>query len=349
MNNRKGKEARQLIEKLVSVLHELSDSELTELINNKAFDDLLKGILDPSTVSNFKNYAEFFDANKIRSTLIASLRRVITKNYSFKVERGLHSSYVSPCFTQWFEDGILFLEGDKPFEGMLGLFRNKELKYGIMARDKRPGEEIGPDDFKFISVGEANELLSKHILDLEKPISELTELLDDHEEDESHYQEYFKNYPWVLGIKYRHIQSHRRLNDKNIPDFTGVRVSDGFRDIIEIKSPFITVFTMKGELASAFNKAWNQVVRYLNYARENRDTLRREKGLNFDNPRGYIIIGFNISDRQLKKIRNKEKLTPAIEVLTYNDVLAYTQHTIELVKSMKSIRTSEENACCSDK
>ena len=76
------------------------------------------------------------------------------------------------------------------------------------------------------------------------------------------------------------------LNDKNIPDFTGVRIHDSYRDIIEVKPPFTKMFRNDGNLNSDFNDAWNQAERYLDFARTERDYLQR-KGLRFDNPRCF--------------------------------------------------------------
>ena len=157
-------------------------------------------------------------------------------------------------------------------------------------------------------------------------------MLERRERRESEYQKWIQRYSWVLGLQYESVQDHRKLDDENIPDFTGVRVNNKKRDIFEIKQPFLPIFRKDGNFTSEFNDAWNQIERYLNFARDEKDFLRR-KGLNFDNPKCYLIIGFGIHDDGLEKIRAKERANSVIEILTYNDLMIFAEQTIEFVKN----------------
>lgn len=338
MNDEKITGGKQIISELAEILRELSDSDVDRLLDNNTMTSLLKAILDTSKVTEYPNIAEFFFANKTRSTLLAWIRLAIHQNYSINVPKEGQEAFVSPYFEQWFDDGVMFLEGSEPFAGFLGLQRNNELRYAIAARDLRNGQELGKDDFEFISIDDFNERLRtippEQITDLERPVIELNELLNTKETNESEYQELIQKYPWILGAKYTAVQNHIMLDDENIPDFTGVRVHDSYRDIIEIKPPFIPLFRQNGNFNSAFNDAWNQAERYLNFVREETDYLRR-KGLNFDNPRCYLIRGYDIPDDKLKKIRAKEKLNPAIEFRTYNDLIVFAKNTVEFLKRLK--------------
>jgi hypothetical protein len=129
--------------------------------------------------------------------------------------------------------------------------------------------------------------------------------------------------------------SHKNLDDQRIPDFTGIRVHDDFRDIFEIKPPFIPLFQKDGAFTWEFNKAWNQVEEYLNFVLEEKDYLQR-KGLDFDNPGCYLIIGYDLSEKQLRKIRTKERLNPAIKVRTYDNLIEWAENTIKFVKKHNS-------------
>jgi hypothetical protein len=175
---------------------------------------------------------------------------------------------------------------------------------------------------------------SNQIDELEKPLIEIKELLNSRDNKESNYHKWLKKYYWVFGLGYKLIESHKKLDDKRIPDFTGIRVYDDFRDIFEIKPPFIPLFQKDGEFTSEFNKAWNQVEEYLNFVIEDKDYLRR-KGLNFDNPKCYLILGYNLSEKQIKKIRTKARVNSAIDFRTYNNLIAWAEHTIKSVKKLK--------------
>jgi hypothetical protein len=236
--------------------------------------------------------------------------------------------------------------------GITALEANPKITYSVLVK---LGEPKATEDIKrrFAErIKSGNEILCKDVDnainnellktipveqsdDLEKPLIEIKELLKSQDNKESKYSKWLQKYYWIFGLDYKLIESHKNLDDKRIPDFTGIRVYDDFRDIFEIKSPFITLFQKDGEFTSEFNKAWNQVEEYLNFVIEDKDYLRRNKGLNFDNPKCYLIFGYDLSEKQIKKIRTKARLNPAIDFRTYNNLIAWAENTIEFVKKHK--------------
>ena len=165
------------------------------------------------------------------------------------------------------------------------------------------------------------------------PLKELQYLLSTQDNDEGKYQELLIKYPWIFGLEYKHIERHTHLDDKNIPDFTGVRVRDGFRDIFEIKPPFTKMFKKNGDFNNNFNEAWNQSERYINFVRQDADYLRRRKNLMFSNPKCNLILGLNLSETERDQIRRKEELLNSlITVWTYNDLENYIQSTIATIQ-----------------
>jgi hypothetical protein len=329
---------KAIIRELAVILKELPDSSVGELLGTGLADDLLKAILDPFTVKDYPSYAEFFFQNKWRSTILAGIRHAITINYSFKGKKDGKEAFVSPDFHQWFEDGIICLEGKERFMGFITLYRNKELTVAIANRDIGSGEDVGPNNLRFIKIDEIKKYIKtirpEQISDLERPIRELKNLISKDEGDESKYQELLMNYPWAFGAEYLTIQRHEYLDDENIPDFTGVKVRDGARDIFELKPPTMKVFAKNANFTSDFHKAWDQAERYLDFVHRNEDYLRKEKGRIFDNPKCYLILGWNLSEEELKKIRIKERGNPSLRLLTYNDLIAFMDSTINLLKGI---------------
>ncbi|MBX3053651.1 MAG: DUF4263 domain-containing protein [Caldilineaceae bacterium] len=179
------------------------------------------------------------------------------------------------------------------------------------------------------------EVLPKRNTQLDRPLQELRNLLEMRDNEEAKYQEFFRNFPWVLGTHYESIERHQRLDSHNIPDFTGVRVWDNQQDIFEIKPPFMPIFRSDGEFTSGFNESWNQAERYLDLARLERDYLRR-RGLNFDNPRCILILGFNLPQELIERINAKQRITPSIQILTYDNILKFMTHVISLLKTMSN-------------
>ncbi len=175
-------------------------------------------------------------------------------------------------------------------------------------------------------------------------IAGLSRLLLQRSEDEASYQELFAAHPWMFGGAYREIVRHQHFDDANIPDFTAIRHHDSCHDIIELKQPFLSLFRQDGEFAASFNDAWNQAERYLAFARRQRDYLRTEKGLTFDNPRCLLILGHKLDDRRLRLIREKESMNPAISVLTYDQVATWAQAIIDLATEVGRAGSTSENA-----
>lgn len=333
---------KELATELSDTLGKLSDREDIEMLGSGAIDTLIRAILNLKDHAISPHLQEFFLANKGNGTLIALLRHVIYKNYAIKgvTEESLNS-YVPPQYLQWFDDGMIILQKEKPLDGFLGRYPNhKELSYAILARDAKVGDEIGSEYFEFVDPDKFQENLSqfpkKQLSNLREPIGKLESLLSSQNNDESKYQELLMQYPWVLGFTYKLVQRHIRLDDQNIPDFTGVRVHDEGRDIIEIKPPFTKMFRENGDFGNEFNEAWNQAERYLDFARQDKDYLVR-KGFKFDNPRCTLILGYDLTVNDLAKVRTKERLNPAIGLRTYNDLLVFTKATVSFLESMKDI------------
>lgn len=152
-------------------------------------------------------------------------------------------------------------------------------------------------------------------------VTELEKLLADGCNDESQYQEFFGRRPWFLGGLHTRIERHKRLDERNVPDFTGIRAADNFRDIFEIKPPFMPCFRQGDGFTAAFNDAWSQAERYLSFARQQQHYLK-DKGLLFENPRCFLLIGHGLTDSQQQALRVKESFNPSISVLTYEQVIA---------------------------
>ena len=155
-------------------------------------------------------------------------------------------------------------------------------------------------------------------------------LLDNHCEDESRYQEFMQQNPWVLGGHHRGIERHTQLDDQNIPDFTAIRRRDDNRDIIELKQPFLVLFRQDGNFAASFNDAWNQAERYLAFCRQQQQYLVTQKGLHFVNPHCFLIAGAELSPQQIHSIQDKQGHNPAITFLTYENLLSLGEGAIEL-------------------
>jgi hypothetical protein len=181
------------------------------------------------------------------------------------------------------------------------------------------GDTIGSKDnrFNFMSQG----------------LDKLKYLLKHECDKESEYQELLEMHPWMFGGQYTAVERHTNFDDTRIPDFTAVRCYDNYRDIIELKQPFLRCFKKDNKFGSGFNDSWNQAEDYLNFTLKNRSYLRDEKDLLFENPRCKLLLGYNLSKPQLKRISDKQRNLQALELFTYNNLLSTAEHILTLVHS----------------
>lgn len=93
------------------------------------------------------------------------------------------------------------------------------------------------------------------------------------------------------------------------------------------------MFRDNGDVNSEFNDAWNQAERYVDFTRLEKDYLQR-KGFRFSNPKCYLILGFNLTDNEHNQIRLKERMNPAIHLLTYDDLLVYMKATVAFIRGL---------------
>lgn len=334
--------AKRLLNEAAGAIRELQDRDVVEALGSGAMNALITSIVPPGSTKDFHTLNEFFLAYKQRLSLLAMMRYAITRNHAYAgtvVDGG--ACILSPFHAQWFDDGVTFLQSaDKVFSGILGLYREDgSLSYAVAARSIAAGEAFGPEDLAFLSVSEfrdrARAIAPKSHSELTRPLRELEQLVMAGSTEERRYQELLQTAPWLLGLEYTSIDRHTALDDRSIPDFTGVRAKDGNRDIIEIKTPGLHIFRKDGEFHRDFHAAWDQVERYLTLCTQERDYLAR-KSLAFDNPRCLLIGGRSADGARADKLFAKQRLQPAFWVLTYDDLVSYAQHTVQFIERLRA-------------
>jgi hypothetical protein len=183
------------------------------------------------------------------------------------------------------------------------------------------------------TLGERPEGEQTRLQRMEEGLAELKLLLSNRCEQESKYQELLHRNPWMLGGHYSEVLRHRSFDDHNIPDFTAVRCYDRCHDIIELKQPFLTLNRKNGEFTADFNEAWNQAERYLSFATQQRNYLGEEKELRFENPRCVLLLGYGLSERDLRNMRKKESFVRSVSVFTYDHLVETATHIVSLMKT----------------
>jgi hypothetical protein len=335
-------QARMALEESLRLLRNLASSERIAVLSDGPLTDLFH-LIAPQRIADTREgelVYEYLLRNKEGLALISQVRRFITDAYCCEGTVNGHQVFIAADQNQWFAEGVMFLQGTERFAGFPGLYTDGRLKFAVAARDTRAGDQIGPNDLTYLDLEDyqrtAVERPQPTQADLSEAPATLSKLLAERVGEEKQYQDYLTRYPWVLGAQYSSIQSHARFDDRNIPDFSGVRLRDETRDIIEIKSPFLSLFRADGEFSADFYAAWGQVERYLDFARRDPDYLLRQRGLRFDNPHAVLIAGYQLSEAQLAGIRSKERMNPAITFWSFDELLRLTQGTAALIRELNT-------------
>ncbi|MBK9966151.1 MAG: DUF4263 domain-containing protein [Holophagales bacterium] len=327
---------RNAFRNFLDQLETLPEASRPEAFEPAALDRLARLFAPPKSLPETSAY-EYLLAHKAGLTAIARLRHLMAQRFSLRghLDTG-QDVYVSPSPQQWFDDGVVLLQGTEPFAGAIGLYRSGRLSFAVAARDAKNDALLGPEDFLFVDVEVAvqQQEALRASSEADTAVATLERLLACKENRESDYQRFFTRHPWVLGALHTSVQSHVPLDDRNIPDFSAVRARDGARDVLEIKPPFLQLFRSDDDFSADFNSAWNQAERYLDFTRREADYLLRQKGLRFETPHCYLIAGFGLSDVQRARIQAKERLNPSVTFLTYEEVQTLLRNTLTLVRQL---------------
>lgn len=166
---------------------------------------------------------------------------------------------------------------------------------------------------------------------MKQSLDRLVDLLSDQCDDEDTYQELLTAAPWMLGASYSAVMRHQKMDDANIPDFTALRAYDECHDVVELKQPFLRLFRRDGSFTAAFNDAWNQAERYLDFCQRQRTYLMDQKQLRFENPRCILLIGHDLSVPETDAVRAKESVSRLITVMTYDQLYRNASHFFDVV------------------
>jgi|GEM_PF-4418860 len=164
-------------------------------------------------------------------------------------------------------------------------------------------------------------------------------LINDPKTIESDIQTFLENpsHRFILSPIHKAIFSQKPLGGfKKIPDFT-VLLPDGEYHFIEIENPHREIYQLKGEEMSAhLTHALTQVLDWLQYVNDNRDTVRREDGLaTIYEPSGEVIAGRDkhLGHTAARRFQFYQSENRRIKIKTYDRLLLDAYSYIETLRS----------------
>lgn len=158
------------------------------------------------------------------------------------------------------------------------------------------------------------------------------------------FQAHLEEHPWIFGSEYSELLDRRTWTRDKQQDFMLRRTTDGYLEIVEIKTPLDgdALFRYDPSHDSHFprsevTKVVGQVMRYLDDIDADRFRIEAHDGENVNKIRAKIIIGRDGDERQMTALRVFNSHLHRIEVLTFDQllrtgqrVLAYLEHSMVL-------------------
>jgi hypothetical protein len=153
---------------------------------------------------------------------------------------------------------------------------------------------------------------------------------------EQRFQELLAANPWMFGSEYSELLDRRRWTRDEQQDFVLRRTTDGYIELIEIKTPLdgAPLFGHDRSHDSYYanaplSKVLGQVQKYIERVDSDRDRIRANDGEDTAKIRAKIIIGRDGDDDQRAALRRLNGHLHRIEVITFDQLLRIAERTVE--------------------
>jgi hypothetical protein len=176
----------------------------------------------------------------------------------------------------------------------------------------------------------------------EEITSRFETLLDAPDVDEPKVQEFLEvqAHRFLVSPAHEEVFPRRRLGHY-VPDFVVLK-PDGDYHLVEIENPRREIFQKVGEEpASILIHAETQVLDWLRYVDDNRDTVRREDGLStIYAPTGEIVAGRDghLSETARRRFEFMRAQASRVRMKTYDDVLREARAYAATLRRMRGPR-----------
>lgn len=177
---------------------------------------------------------------------------------------------------------------------------------------------------------------------------ELLRLIDESAREQD-FQNLLSRNPWMFGSEYSELLGRREFTRGAKQDFVLRRTTDGFMELIEIKTPLDGAELFRFDdshgsyyASSALSKVVGQVQNYLENLDASRYEIRHRDDEDTNKIRAKIIIGRDRNKHQVDALRRSNGHLHRIEILTFdqlcrvaNQVLSYLEELVPVVTDLE--------------
>lgn len=204
-------------------------------------------------------------------------------------------------------------------------------------------ERASRDPHMFAEAGAALNLAA-----FKAAVIELRNLIDKPGVSEQEFQRHLEKYPWIFGSEYSELLDRRNWTRDEKQDFVVRRTTDGYIEIIEIKTPlngaklFLQDKSHDSFYASSeLSKVIGQVENYIGKLDANRHQIRADDYEDTNKIRAKIVIGRDGTPEEQAALRTFNGHLHRIEVITFDQLLRIAERVIAYLES--SLQPAEEH------
>ncbi|MEM1114319.1 MAG: Shedu anti-phage system protein SduA domain-containing protein [Pseudomonadota bacterium] len=189
--------------------------------------------------------------------------------------------------------------------------------------------------------------------EMQAAVAQLRLMLESEENDEQSYQAWCEQHSWAFGNAYVMNDAVRNISASDNIDLLLPNVFAGYRDIVELKRPNMTVLRYDESHRNHYwsaevSKAIGQCHRYLDVLHEAAATgLRDHPEIVAYHPRAIIVIGRS-NDWDMSMLKGLHGLNyrlSSVTIMTYDQLLAQGERLLHMVQPEDApieVDTSEE-------
>ncbi len=175
-------------------------------------------------------------------------------------------------------------------------------------------------------------------------VEKLTKLIQSSERvSEATFQNHLTENPWMFGSEYSELLDRRRWTRDEIQDFVVRRTTDGFVELIEIKTPltgkslFLYDTSHKSYYPSAeLSKVIGQVQNYIEKLDADRHAIKANDDEDTCKIRAKIIIGRDEDIEQIKALRRLNSHLHRIEIITFDQLQRIAERVLGYLEKVLS-------------
>ena len=174
-----------------------------------------------------------------------------------------------------------------------------------------------------------------NLVSYKQAFNELKALVNKPKVKEQEFQTLLKDNPWMFGSEYSELLPNRKLTRDEEQDFILRRTTDGYIEVVEIKTPLEGKDLFRHDSShdcyyagADLSKVIGQVQNYLDLIDADRDKIRIRDSEDPFKTRAKIIVGRSGDENQTAALRSLNGHLMRIEVITFDQLISIAKRTL---------------------